>query len=108
MLRHRFMETKREMIRQEREEAWIGDAVLTLLAREWVLQREGRLEAELLAALTSNHFLSTLGPPTTVEAQLGRMYLEGGLPAAAAWVQEALIPRFERQRRRTGDRSRGP
>jgi dsRNA-specific ribonuclease len=97
MLRHHVMETKSEIIRLEREQAWIGDAVLSLLAREWVLQREGRLEAELFGALTSNQFLSTLGPPTTIEAQLGKRYLEGGLPAAAAWLQEALIPSFERR-----------
>jgi dsRNA-specific ribonuclease len=92
--------TKRELNRLEREQAWIGDAVLNLLAREWVLEHRGRVEAELFGDLTSNRFLSTLGSPTAVEAHLGRVYLEGGLPAAAAWLEDTLIASFEKQRQR--------
>ena len=63
---------KEDAVRLEREEAWLGDAALSLVVREWILAREGRLEAGLFAELTSNRFLSRLGPPTAVEADIGR------------------------------------
>ena len=88
--------TREETLRREREEAWLGDAALALIAREWVLSRTGGMEAGLFAELTSNQFLSRLGPPTAVEAEIGREYLEGGLPAARAWIDARLVPHFER------------
>jgi len=85
-----------EAVRREREEAWLGDAALSLVVREWILEREGCLEAGLFAELTSNRFLSRLGQPTAVEAEIGRVYREGGLEAARAWIGGRLVPHFEK------------
>ena len=59
---------------QEREEAWIGDAVLGLFAREWILRNTGRMDAELFTAMTSNQFLSTISNPTRLESRIGRRF----------------------------------
>jgi len=88
--------SRHEAIQREREEAWLGDAALALVVREWILAREGRMEAPLFAELTSNQFLSRLGAPTTVEAEIGRVFREGGLDAVRAWITGRLIPHFER------------
>ena len=90
-------------VREEREAAWLGDAVLSLYARRWVLARTGRMDQEMFAALTSNHFLSTIGPPTAVEARIGRAYQSGGLDAAFVFIAAEVLPRFlaqEKNRRR--------
>jgi dsRNA-specific ribonuclease len=84
----------------EQEAAWIGDAVLALVAREWLLG-EGthpRLSrTERFIALTSNEFLQGLGNPTRVEAQIGRIYSEGGLEAARAHIEATLLPLYRKQ-----------
>jgi len=85
-------------IQQQREEAWLGDAVLALLVREWILSREGRMDARLFAELTSNHFLSRFGAPTAVEAEIGRVYQGGGMEAVRVWADRRLMPHFERFR----------
>lgn len=85
----------RERLRQQ---AWIGDAVLTLFARTRILDAEGRLDAELASRMTSNRFLSAFGEPTAVEAALGRLYQEHGLAHAFAWIEAEWMPLFERQR----------
>ena len=87
---------KEDAIRRQREEAWIGDAVLGLFVREWILTRAGRMDAELFALLTSNHFLSRLGQPTAVEAEIGRRYRSDGPMVARQWIEEKLLPVFER------------
>ncbi len=92
-------------ILREREDAWIGDAVLALVVREWLLEHEGRIEASLFAELTSNQFLSRLGSPTAVEAEIGRAYRDGGLDAARACVTRRLFPHFERRLNRRAARS---
>jgi len=97
--------TRDEELRREREEAWLGDAALALVVREWLLEREGRMEAGLFAELTSNQFLSRLGPPTSVEAAIGRAYRDGGLEAARAWIGGCLVPHFERNLNRRHARS---
>jgi len=88
--------SRAEAILREREEAWLGDAALALVVREWILARRGRLEAALFAELTSNQFLSRVGVPTAVEAEIGRAYRDGGLEAARRWIDERLGPHFER------------
>lgn len=88
---------KDEEIRAERESAWIGDAVLALFARSWVLRERGTMDGEWFTRLTSNGFLSSFGAPTSVEAQIGRLYREQGLEAAFAWMDRELIPVFRRQ-----------
>ncbi len=80
-----------------REEAWVGDAVLTLFAREYLLSRHGAMDAAKQARLTSNHFLSAFGEPTGVEARIGRIYQQHGLEAAFAWIRNELLPRFEQR-----------
>lgn len=90
-----------------RDLSWIGDALLSLFAREWILEREAQLagvRAELFRDLTSNQFLSALGPPSVVEARIGDAYRSGGLPAARKYFDEALAPLFLKQHAR---RSRG-
>jgi dsRNA-specific ribonuclease len=94
----------RDAVRDEREAAWIGDAVLSLFARTWVLRHTGRMDQELFAALTSNHFLSTFGNPTALEARVGECYQSGGLPAAFALIESEFLPKFlaqQRNRRRS-------
>ncbi|MBL9151538.1 MAG: hypothetical protein JNK37_03600 [Verrucomicrobiales bacterium] len=87
----------------ERAEAWIGDAVLALAAREWILRQHDRTDGAMLARLTSNQFLSSWGNPTAVEARLGRLYRSEGLAAAMEFVEREMIPLFLKQERnRTG------
>jgi dsRNA-specific ribonuclease len=86
-------------------EAWIGDAVLALYARLKILREEGRVDGEKCKRLTSNQFLGTLGEPTKVEAEIGRVYARDGLDAAFRWVEQHLLPLFERQQ---ANRNRRP
>ena len=79
------------------QEAWIGDAVLSLYARSKILRENGRLDAQKLILMTSNQFLSALGEPSEVEAQLGRAYQQHGLEAAFAWIEARIIPLFDKQ-----------
>jgi 23S rRNA maturation mini-RNase III len=86
-------------------EAWIGDAVLTLYARQRILALDGELDGSKSTRMTSNQFLSTLGEPTAVEAELGRLYQDHGLAAAFDWIEARVVPLFEKQeenRRRKG------
>ena len=88
---------KTDEIRIEREAAWIGDAVLALFARAWVLRERGSMDGEWFTRLTSNDFLSAFGAPTAVEAKIGRIYREQGLDAAFAWIDAEFVPLFRRQ-----------
>ena len=91
------MSRKDEELRQEREAAWVGDAVLALFARQFVLRERQTMDGEWFTRLTSNEFLSAFGNPTRVEAAIGKRYLEGGLDAAFAWMNAELIPLFRKQ-----------
>ncbi len=90
-------QSKEQQIREEREKAWVGDAVLCLFARKFVLRERNCMDAEWFTHLTSNGFLSALGNPTSVEAKIGRIYEEQGLEPAFAWMDENLIPLFRKQ-----------
>lgn len=79
--------------------AWIGDAVLALCVREWLLQQDGRVSSAKFENLTSNAFLNTLGNPTKVEAEIGLVYEAEGLEAAREWIQDRIIPQFLKQER---------
>jgi hypothetical protein len=83
--------------RARREEAWIGDAVLSLYARKWILLNVGRTSTELFTAMTSNRFLSCVGDPTLVEAEIGRVYEVRGLDGAFSHISETLLPLFLKQ-----------
>ena len=81
-------------VTKEREEAWIGDAVLALYVREWILKEKSALDGEAFIRFTSNDFLRFQGNPTSVEAEIGRVYQDEGLAAGFAWIEEKLLPRF--------------
>ena len=81
-------------IKRLREQAWVGDAILALFARLYILANDGVLDAAKSARLTSNQFLSAFGEPTAVEARIGRIYQQQGLDAALAWIEAELLPRF--------------
>lgn len=91
------MSRKDDDLRKEREAAWVGDAVLALFARQFVLRERDSMDGEWFTRLTSNEFLSAFGNPTRVEASIGKIYLEGGLDAAFAWMEANLIPLFRKQ-----------
>ena len=91
------MSPKAEELRLEREAAWIGDAVLALFARQFVLRERNAMDGEWFTRLTSNDFLSAFGNPTRVEASIGKLYKADGLDAAFAWMDAELIPLFRKQ-----------
>jgi hypothetical protein len=79
------------------EDAWIGDAVLSLFARTRILGGDGAQDQEKFIRMTSNQFLSVIGEASQVEAEIGRVYEREGLIAAFEWIQKTLMPVFERQ-----------
>jgi len=89
-----------DAVREERAAAWIGDAVLSLFARRWILEHTGRMDQDMFAALTSNQFLSTFGNPTALEARIGTCYQKDGLPAAFAVIESEFLPRFQAQQKK--------
>lgn len=80
-----------------RQDAWIGDAVLELYARSRVLEQTRQRDLATKSRFVRNAFLSQLGQPTRVEAEIGKRYQEGGLEAAFAWITEHLQPLFLKQ-----------
>ena len=51
----------------KRTKAWIGDAVLALFAREWILKQtdiSAKERAEVFIQITSNQFLASISEPT--------------------------------------------
>jgi dsRNA-specific ribonuclease len=77
--------------------AWLGDSVLELFVRQWVLKEHGRRDIQSKVNLTSNAFLNALGHPTRVEAHIGRLYQEQGIQAAWAWIEEKVMPLYAKQ-----------
>jgi len=86
--------------RREQELAWIGDTVLDLYARSWILEKRGGLCGETLQMMTSNQFLACFGNPTSVEAKIGTIYREEGLQPAFDWIEAELLPLFQKQIRK--------
>lgn len=84
---------------QLRKEAWVGDAILALYVREWILEQYGEIDGPLFIEFTSNDFLRRTGRPTAVEAAIGRAYKEGGVEAGFAWIEENLRTRMEERLR---------
>lgn len=86
-----------------REEAWIGDAVLGLFAREWLLRHAPSLDNQERTAtfqhMTGNQFLTAFGEPTAVEARIGRIYQQEGLEAAFRWMENEILPLFRKQKK---------
>ena len=79
------------------QEAWIGDAVLSLYVRSKILKEQGHIDGQKSVRMTSNQFLGTLGEPSEVEAELGRVYHQHGLDAAFDWIDEKIMPLFLKQ-----------
>ena len=79
------------------EEAWVGDAVLSLYARSKILQRGGGVDNAGFELMTSNRFLSGIGEPSEVEAAIGRVYESSGLEAAFSWIETKITPLFAQQ-----------
>ena len=101
------MKKSPEEIDKEREEAWVGDAVLALYVREWLLREHGKIDGEAFIRATSNDFLRLIGNPTSVEAEIGRSYREGGLQAGFDYVEQKLLPLFvQREKVRARQKSR--
>ncbi|NBD38855.1 MAG: hypothetical protein GVY10_09820 [Verrucomicrobia bacterium] len=91
----------------QKDLAWIGDAVLALYAREWLLREPEHpvfSRQDRFLWFTSNAFLQALGDPTAVEAEIGHWYRSQGLAAAYRHIESTLLPLFQRQLR---NRSRG-
>lgn len=91
------MSKPKDDIAIEREQAWIGDAVLSLIARQWILDQAGRMDGDSLTRLTSNQFLACFGNPTAVEARIGRTYADHGFEAARQLIEREFIPLFLKQ-----------
>jgi dsRNA-specific ribonuclease len=91
---------------QLRNDAWIGDAVLALFARSWLLQigqaETSKERAQLFELWVSNQFLASFGEPTSIEAAIGRTYASGGLDAAFTFIEENLLNRFIQTARKRG------
>ena len=96
--------------RELKDLAWIGDAVLALYARQWLLAQPPHplfTRQELFLRFTTNAFLLAVGEPTRVEAGIGRIYKEQGLDAAFAHIEVHLMPLFQKHLANAGKGQRG-
>lgn len=85
----------------QRDDAWIGDAVLALFARQWILKSPEiatREQTRAFIHMTSNQFLASVGEPTAMEARIGRIYEAEGLQAAFDHIESTFVPLFKKQR----------
>ena len=98
--------TSAERRRKILEEAWVGDAVLCLYARRRILRENGAVDGERFKRMTSNRFLAAFGEASEVEAEIGRYYEENGLEAAFRWIEQKLMPLFDRQEEKLNGRKR--
>ena len=98
------MPTPPDLLDKLRQDAWVGDAVLELYVRSWVLRLHGKVDAEMKTRFTCNQFLNCFGNPTKVEADIGVIYQREGLEAAFAWIREHLEPLFVKQEAKRGPR----
>ncbi|WP_309399277.1 hypothetical protein [Cerasicoccus maritimus] len=86
-----------------RARAWVGDAVLALYARQWILAQVDIKPAdrtEEFIRMTANDFLGCMGEPTKVEAGIGDVYQADGLDAAFAHIESTLLPLYLTQRKK--------
>lgn len=81
-----------DSMRQEQAEAWVGDAVLGLYVRELILREDSCLDGAKFSRFTSNSLLSDIGNPTTVEAEIGRVYKTGGIQAGFDHIETKILP----------------
>ncbi len=78
------------------KDAWVGTPCC-VYARHNILIKTGVVDDATCARMTSNRFLTAIGEPSEVEAQIGRVFQATGLAAAFSWIEQNLVPRFERQ-----------
>ena len=81
--------------------AWVGDAVLALFAREWILKQKdisNKERANVFIQITSNQFLSSLGEPTSIAAEIGVVYEADGLHAALEFIEQKILLLFLKRR----------
>ncbi|HEY3740280.1 MAG TPA: hypothetical protein VGL53_10570 [Bryobacteraceae bacterium] len=90
------------------KDAWIGDAVLSLYARRRILSEEDRTDAHRAEQMTSNQFLTAYGEASETEAKIGAIYTRDGLASAFTWIEENLMPIYERQEANRRKRIRRP
>ena len=101
-------------LEEKRNYAWVGDAVLALFARRWILQQAkststSKERADLFQAMTSNEFLSHFGEPTQIECEIGMLFENEGLTKANHYIETQLLPNFikkQRQKKQPGRYSR--
>ena len=86
--------------RIEQEQAWVGDCVLELFARSWILKNHGKISGEMVTRMTCNQFLANTGNPTAIEAKIGVIYETEGLEAAFSWIDQELLPLFKKQEKK--------
>ena len=84
----------------EKELAWIGDAVLGLFARNWILEKEKKMDSEMFTRMTSNNFLNSFGNPTRVEAEIGLIFNNKGLEKSFSHIEKSLLPLFNKQEKK--------
>ncbi len=89
--------TRKAERRQILKEAWIGDAVLALHVRSKILSEANAIDGPKAERMCSNRFLSVWADPSVTEAEIGRVYQSDGLEAAFRWIEETLMPVFEKQ-----------
>ena len=87
------------------QQAWIGDAALALYARLRILAQDGGIDGPKAERMTGNQFLAALAEPSEAEARMGRVYAAEGREAAFVWIETHLMPIFERQEAKRGNKS---
>ena len=90
-----------------RGEAWIGDAVLALYVRRWLLRYTPKRMSDaerqdLFQLFVSNQFLSSFGEPSQIEAAIGRKFEQEGLSAAFAYIERSFLDSFRKSARKRG------
>jgi len=74
---------------------------LALFAREWILKQKdipAKSRADVFIQMTSNQFLTSLGEPTLMEAEIGVVYETEGLQAAFNYIEGKFLPLFMKRR----------
>ncbi len=97
-LQSRLAEIKQMTPEQIKNLAWVGDSVLSLCARRWILSNTPTIKhighSKAFELMTSNHFLSQFGKPTEVEAALGSAFQDKGLDFAESIILGVFVPRY--------------
>jgi hypothetical protein len=93
--------------RMMRDQAWVGDAVLALYARRWLLRHTPKKMSDadrqqLFELFVSNQFLSSFGEPSQVEAAIGRRFEQEGLLAAFTHIEKSFLESFCKSARKRG------